>query len=282
MTRMRIQKILAAAGLGSRRACEALIEEGRIAVDGALVTRLGAQADPDLQVVSYDGTPLKMPKKFYYLLNKPVGFLCTNTPDRSGRPLAVDLIKGASVRLFCVGRLDVDSKGALIITNDGDLSNYVTHPRYDIPKTYRVRVAGHMDDVMLERLRKGVWLSEGRTGSIEVKVIRTTRKDSLLRLVIKEGKNRIIRRIMAKLELRVTELERTRIGSLALGSLKAGTYRLLSNAEVNIGVPLNHLGELARLAIAALDLELANAVVPLQYVCTGRSLLARVTMLALQ
>ncbi len=233
MVATRLQKILSAAGLGSRRACEIFIREGRISVDGAVVNRLGAQADPDLQTIAFDGTPLRLPKKVYYLLNKPAGYLCTSKPDRSGRPLAIDLVRRPDVRLFCVGRLDVDSKGALILTNDGELSNYITHPRYDLPKTYRVRIDGPMEESLLERLRKGVWLSEGRTGSIDVQVVRAGRRETLLRLVIKEGKNRVIRRVMAKLGLRVTELERTRIGSLALGRLKSGDYRPLSPAEVS-------------------------------------------------
>jgi 23S rRNA pseudouridine2605 synthase len=232
MAMMRLQKILASAGLGSRRACEAFIEAGRVFVDGVPVTRLGAQADPDLQVITLDGEPLKLARKVYYLLNKPVGYLCTNKSDQSGRPLALDLVQRPGVRLFCVGRLDVDSRGAIILTNDGSLSNIVTHPRYNVTKTYRVRVEGRVEPAVLEKLRKGVWLSEGRTGTVDVTIVRTTRRDTLLRLVIKEGKNRIIRRILAKLGLRVTELERTRIGSIALGKLKPGNYRELKQVEI--------------------------------------------------
>jgi len=136
-----------------------------------------------------------------------------------------------------VGRLDVDSKGAILITNDGEFSNYVTHPRYDISKTYRVRITGQVDQSVLEKLRSGIWLSEGKTGSIDAKVIRTTKNDTILRLVIKEGKNRIIRRILAKLGFTVTELERTRIGTIALGKLKPGTYRELKPVEVKKLLP---------------------------------------------
>jgi 23S rRNA pseudouridine2605 synthase len=144
----------------------------------------------------------------------------------------VDLVKRPGIRLFCAGRLDVDSKGAILVTNDGSLSNYVTHPRYNVPKTYRVRLKGAVDKAILEKLRKGVWLSEGRTGTIDIKVVRSTRKDTLIRLVIKEGKNRIIRRVMAQVGLRVLELERTRIGPIALGKLKTGAYRELKPVEV--------------------------------------------------
>ncbi|MFH1999246.1 MAG: pseudouridine synthase [Planctomycetota bacterium] len=238
MTRIRLQKILSAAGLGSRRACEALIQSGRVTVDGVPVSQLGAQADPDLQEIAYDGSPLKLQKKYYYLLNKPVGYLCTNKPDRSGRPLAVDLIRSpGGIRLFCAGRLDVDSKGAIIVTNDGAFSNYITHPRYDISKTYRVRVSGKITGVIIESLRKGVWLAEGKTGSIDVKIIRELHNETILRMTLKEGKNRVIRRVMAKLELRVTELERTRIGDVALGQLKAGTFRELKPIEIKKLIP---------------------------------------------
>jgi len=232
MAMIRLQKLLSSAGLGSRRACEEFIKESRVSVDGVIVTRLGAQADPELQSVESDGAPLKFEKKAYFLLNKPVGYLCTNKKDKTDRPLAVDLIPRHDLRLFCVGRLDVDSKGAIIITNDGALSNRVTHPRYNIPKSYRVRVQGIVGPEIIEKLSKGVWLSEGRTGGIDVKVIKTTRRDTVLRLSIKEGKNRIIRRIMASLDLRVTELERTRIGDIALGKLATGGFRELKTVEV--------------------------------------------------
>jgi 23S rRNA pseudouridine2605 synthase len=237
MAKERLQKILSAAGLGSRRACEKIIDEGRVSVDGVPVARLGAQADPDLQTIVVDGKPLKLPKKRYFLLNKPVGFVCSNKSDASDRPLAVDLIRASGIRLYCAGRLDVDSKGAIIITNDGAFSNYITHPRYDVTKTYRVRVTGSVEPAVLEQLKKGVWLHEGKTGPVDAKIIRSTRRDTLLRMVLKEGKNRIIRRVLAKLGLKVTELERTRIGAIALGKLKSGQYRELKPVEVSKLMP---------------------------------------------
>lgn len=238
MAQTRLQKILSAAGLGSRRACEELILSGRVTVDGVPVTKLGAQADPDLQEIAFDGKPLKLQKKYYFLLNKPVGYLCTNRADKTKRPLAVDLVRPpGNARLFCAGRLDVDSKGAIIVTNDGEFSNYITHPRYDITKTYRVRVDGNVEAKDLEQLRKGVWLSEGKTGCIDVKVIRELRKETIIRIMLKEGKNRVIRRVMAKLGFRVTELERTRIGDVALGKLKSGSYRELKAVEVKKLIP---------------------------------------------
>ena len=232
MTRMRLQKFLALAGLGSRRACEELIQNGRVAVDGATVTRLGTTVDPETQTIACDGTRLKAPKMYYFLLNKPAGYICSARPDRTGRPLVADLLKVPGVRLFSVGRLDVDSKGAILLTNDGDFANRVSHPRYDIAKTYRVRVQGAVSRETLEQLRRGVWLAEGRVSPTEAAVIRETRRDTLLRIVLREGRNREIRRILARLELRVTELERTRIGTIALGRLKPGEARPLKEVEV--------------------------------------------------
>ncbi len=237
MVMTRLQKIMADAGLGSRRACEAYIQAGRVTVDGAPARELGTRADPEVQEIRFDSVILKPAKKVYFLLNKPVGYVCTSRQDKSRKPLAIDLVDKAGSRLFCVGRLDVDSKGALLLTNDGEFCNRITHPRYSIPKTYRVRVEGGMDGTVLEKLRKGVWLSEGRTGVIDVKVIRSSRRDTILRLVLNEGKNRIIRRVMAKLGLRVKELERTRIGNISLGKLKPGSFRELKKVEVKKLMP---------------------------------------------
>ncbi len=232
MTRMRLQKFLALVGLGSRRACETLIAEGRISVDGTPVTKLGTTIDPDLQKVAQDGVPLKMPKKVYLLVNKPVGYICSSRRDRTDRPLVLDLVEKPGIRLFTVGRLDVDSKGAIILTNDGDFANIVAHPRYDIPKTYKLRVRGQLTEDEIEMLRKGVWLAEGKATPIEVRIIKRLRSETIVRMTLKEGKNRIIRRVMAKAGFKVIELERTRIGPVALGSLKTGRNRNLNSVEI--------------------------------------------------
>lgn len=232
MVKMRLQKFLATAGIGSRRACEELITEGRVSVDGISTTTLGTSIDPDLQKVALDGNRVKIPKKVYYLVNKPVGYICSNRRDKSRRPLVIDLVQPNDMRLFSVGRLDVDTKGALIVTNDGDFSNLISHPRYDIPKTYRVRVTGNVNAAIVDKLRKGVWLAEGKATPTEVSVIRSTRQDSIIKVTLTEGKNRLVRRILAKLKLKVTELERTSIGPIALGQLKTGKFRKLSSTEV--------------------------------------------------
>ena len=179
-----------------------------------------------------DGKRLKLPGKVYFLVNKPMGYLCSSRRDRTGKPLLTDLVMLPELRLFSVGRLDVQSKGAIILTNDGDFANRISHPRYDVPKTYRVRVEGDVTSDVLEKLRKGVWLSEGKATPTDVRVISQARNQTLLRITLSEGKNRIIRRVLAKLKLKVTELERTRIGPIALGSLKPGQSRRLNRTEV--------------------------------------------------
>ncbi len=241
MTKMRLQKFLAAAGLGSRRSCEDLIRSGRISIDNVPATVLGTVVDPDKQTVTFDGVKVELPKKVYILVNKPVGYVCSSRRDRSDRSLVTDLVetgggfggRAGGARLFCVGRLDVDSKGAIILSNDGDFSNTVCHPRYDVPKTYRVRVRGRVEARDLEKLRTGIWTSEGKTSATEVKKIRSTRTETILRITLREGKNRIIRRVMAKMGLKVTELERIRIGPVALGSLKPGSWRKLNKPEIS-------------------------------------------------
>ena len=232
MATERLQKFLAAAGHGSRRACEELILAGRVTVDGVRVTKLGTTVDPDIQTVALDDCKLKLPKKVYVLLNKPVGTICSNKREKSGHPLVTDLVQIPGVRLFSVGRLDVDSKGALILSNDGDFTNTVTHPRFDVPKTYHVRVDGSVSGPLMEKLRKGIWLAEGKATPTEVRTLRKTRQSTLLKLTLTEGKNRITRRILAKLKLKVTELERVAIGPVFLGDLKVGKHRRLNDVEV--------------------------------------------------
>lgn len=229
---MRLQKFLASVGLGSRRACEELITGGRIAVDGKKVTKLGTVVDPDLERITHDGIRVKMSKKVYLLVNKPVGTICSSRRDRTKRPLLIDLVERPGIRLFSVGRLDVDSKGAIILTNDGDFANIVAHPRYDIDKTYKVRIRGQIAEEQLGILRKGVWLAEGKATPTDVRIVQTTRKETILRITLKEGKNRIIRRVMAKAGFKVIELERTWIGPVALGNLKPGRSRNLNSTEV--------------------------------------------------
>ncbi len=156
----RLQKVLAAAGIGSRRKCEELILTGRVEVDRQVVTQLGAKADPARQEIRLDGLPLPRPRLVHYLVHKPVGVVSTNY-DQSGRPRVIDLLPLRDERLFAVGRLDMSSEGLILVTNDGELANRLTHPRYGVEKTYQVEVAGQIERADLEAMQKGVHLAEG-------------------------------------------------------------------------------------------------------------------------
>ena len=227
----RLQKILARAGYGSRRACERLILDGRVSVDGRTVSELGTRADPERQRIAVDGKPIgKLEDLVYYALNKPSGVLCSSF-DPEGRPLAVDLIPERR-RIYTVGRLDKDTEGLILLTNDGELTNLLTHPRYGVPRTYLARVAGDVTPAVVAKLRRGVWLSEGRTGPAIVRVKRRGRNSSTITVSIREGLNREVRRMLASVGLKVRRLRRIRIGRLRLDDMPAGSFRRLSAEEV--------------------------------------------------
>jgi 23S rRNA pseudouridine2605 synthase len=228
--RERLQKVMASAGVASRRQCEELILEGAVRVNGRVVDELPAFADPEVDVITVHGRRLEEPRRVYYLLNKPTGVICTSS-DPQGRPRAVDLVPGGE-RVFCVGRLDADTTGLIILTNDADLTNLLTHPKYKVSKTYVAKVAGYIDRQVVEKLRKGVWLAEGKTGRATVKVLRRGHHDSLVEITIAQGLNRQVRRMLAKVGLPVQSLKRTRIGNLGIEGLGVGRYRPLSKGEV--------------------------------------------------
>lgn len=226
----RLQKVLAAAGIGSRRKIEDLIRAGRIAVNGR-TARLGDRVDPAKDQVEVDGSIVMLrADREYYLVNKPAGVVST-ADDPQGRPTVVDLVDTAT-RVWPVGRLDIDSEGALIVTNDGDLALGLTHPRYGVRKTYLCEVAGAVDRRAIASLRKGVELDDGRTGPAEVRVVDTGPATTLLEIRIAEGRNREVRRMTEAVGHRALRLTRTAIGPLKLGRLKPGTARALSRAEV--------------------------------------------------
>jgi 23S rRNA pseudouridine2605 synthase len=233
----RLQKVLAQAGVASRRACEELIRQGRVQVNGQVVTEMGTKVDPHRDAIRVDGKPISDPaEKVYLILNKPPGYIST-VHDPWGRPTVLDLIPYEE-RLYPVGRLDAESEGLLLLTNDGRLTHRLTHPRYEHEKEYLTLVRGRPRDAVLSRLRRGVDLEEGRTAPAEVN--RVSRKEGLetppdttwLRIVIHEGRKRQIRRMCAAVGHPVQRLVRVRMGPIELGDLAVGEYRPLSAKEV--------------------------------------------------
>ena len=225
-----MQKVLAAAGVASRRQCETLILEGRVEVDRKTVRRLGVRVDPSSQEIRIDGTVLRRPRRYYYLVNKPVGVVATNR-DPEGRPRVVDLVP-CDERLFTVGRLDRTSEGLILVTNDGALANRLTHPRYEIAKTYRARVAGHPTAQELQTLRTGIHLAEGVARVAALRVKGRQARTTELEIILTEGRNREIRRVLARIGHKVLQLRRTAMGPLRLGRLASGECRALTANEV--------------------------------------------------
>jgi 23S rRNA pseudouridine2605 synthase len=226
----RLQKILASAGVGSRRKCEELILAGRVEVDRRVVNQLGAKADPHTQEIRVDGVALARPRLVYFMVHKPKGVVSTNY-DPSGRPRVVDLVNYEG-RLFTVGRLDMSSEGLILVTNDGELANRLTHPRYGVEKTYQVEVAGTLDRKELDKLRKGVHLAEGFAHVVSAKIIRPYQHSTLLEIVLAEGRNREIRRILARVGHKVERLKRIAIGPVRLADLPPGAMRPLDREEL--------------------------------------------------
>ncbi len=231
MAKMRLQKILAAAGIDSRRKCEQLILDGFVRVNRKLVDTMPAFADPAVDTITVHGKRISNPERVYFLLNKPKGVICTNS-DPQRRKKAIDLID-CEYRIFCVGRLDADTTGAIILTNDSELTNRLTHPRYELPKTYQVTVKGRVEGPQIDKLKKGMWLSEGRTNPAAVKVIKRTHNFTVLNVSIRQGLNRQIRRVMAKLEHPVKTLHRIKIGDITIKGLKPGMYKKLSKGHID-------------------------------------------------
>lgn len=228
----RLQKHLARSGLGSRRYCETLIEQGRVRVNGKIIDRAGFQVDAEVDEIEVDGQEIAREEAVYYMLHKPKGFVCSSRPQGDSRTALALVESRHGERLFCVGRLDEESQGALLLTNDGEFSNRVTHPRYGVEKTYLVRVKGKPEGQILEKIRRGVHLAEGKTAPAKVHVIKRSRSYSLVKVSIHEGKNRHLRRIFARVGLPVTDIIRVQIGSVVLGNLKPGQYRALKPAEI--------------------------------------------------
>ena len=227
----RLQKVLAAAGVGSRRECEDLITSGRIEVDRRVVTELGTRVDPTQQEIRLDGVPLVRPKHVYYAVHKPPGVVSTNR-DPAGRPRVIDLIPPGNARLFAIGRLDLNSQGLILVTNDGELANRLTHPRYEVSKTYRVLVAGRPTPENLARLRRGVHFAEGVARAEEIRVRSHHKESTVLEMVLREGRNREIRRLLARVGHKVLRLTRIAVGPVRLAGLPAGASRRLTRGEI--------------------------------------------------
>ncbi len=231
MAEERLNKLLARAGLGSRREVEELIREGRVTIDDRVVRELGTRVDPDKHEVCVDGERIRLERLVYFLFYKPKNVLCTNY-DPSGRVRVVDFFAGIAQRVFPVGRLDRASEGLMIVTNDGELANLLTHPRYGVPKTYHVQVAGDPSDDDLAQLTKGIWLSDGRVRADSVRRLKRQGKSRWLEIVLSQGHNRQIRRMLARLGHKVMKLIRVKIGPVSDPYLKPGQFRPLRPNEL--------------------------------------------------
>jgi 23S rRNA pseudouridine2605 synthase len=229
---VRLQKVLAAAGLGSRRACEILISEGRVEVDGVIVTKLGARVDPRTAVVRVDGTRIDIRDEYVYLaLNKPKGVLSAMSDSR-GRRNVGDLVGDRPHRLFHVGRLDADSEGLLLLTNDGELAHRLMHPSFEIVKVYLATVQGRVGRDVGRRLRAGVELEDGPARVDRFRILDSTPDRTLVEVALHEGRKHIVRRLLAEVGHPVLRLVRTSIGPVRLGSQRAGEIRELTRTEV--------------------------------------------------
>ena len=229
---VRLQKYLAEAGVGSRRRCEQLMQQGRVSVNGQTIRVLGSKIDPARDAVAVGGRPVAVESKVYIVLHKPAGVLCTSR-DTHGRKRAVDLLPRSLPRLYTVGRLDKDTEGLLLLTNDGTFSLRLTHPRYKISKTYLVEVKGELNSAEIARLLKGV-ASEGEVLRAEtIFQVRTRNNTTEMRLTLSEGRKRQIRRMMAAIGHPVKRLVRLAVGPVELGDLRISQWRRLTYEEVN-------------------------------------------------
>jgi len=229
----RLQKVLAHAGVASRRHCEELIVQGRVQVNGKVVRELGVKVNPDTDQIRVDGRLVKLERHVYLLLNKPAGVI-TSVRDPQGRRVVTDLLKGVKERVYPVGRLDYDTSGLLLLTNDGELANQLAHPSYEIDKVYRAWVKGVPSPTQIKRLASGILLEDGMTAPGQARLLKTAAigDKALLELTIHEGRNRQVRRMCEAIGHPVIALERVRLGFLTLEGLQPGEYRPLTTAEV--------------------------------------------------
>jgi pseudouridine synthase len=237
----RIQKVLANAGVGSRRAIEEMVRQGRVSVNGKTTIELPILVDPERDKIAVDEEPVRFAsrrasERVYLIMNKPRGVYSTNVAQ-GAQTRAIDLLPPDFPRVYPVGRLDAESKGLLLLTNDGELTNHLTHPRYGVAKTYRAVVDGFVQPRTLQELEKGVWLAdrEGKgfkTGRSHIKIARRSRDKSILEITIREGRNRQVRRMLARIGHKVRDLTRVRMGPLTLEGLAPGQFRPLTPREL--------------------------------------------------
>ncbi|GEN33770.1 pseudouridine synthase [Aneurinibacillus danicus] len=229
----RLQKIMAQAGVASRRKCEEFILAGRVKVNGIVVRELGFKADPLNDEIEVDGKIIARERPVYFLLNKPIGYI-TSVTDPQGRKTVLDLMNRVQERIYPVGRLDYDTSGLLLLTNDGEFANHIMHPRHELDKVYEAVVKGRMEERALARLRQGVMLEDGMTAPAEAVRLRYQEKEgtSVIQLTIHEGRNRQVRRMCEAVGHPVVKLKRIRLAFLTLDGVPEGKYRPLTGEEV--------------------------------------------------
>lgn len=230
MPKERLQKVLASAGVDSRRKCEELILDGAVRVNRKIVDTLPAFVDSQKDIITVHNRKIHTAQKVYFLLNKSKGVICTNS-DPQGRRKAIDIVESRE-RIFCVGRLDIDTTGLIVLTNDSELANKLTHPRYGLSKTYVATVKGMIDGKIAAKLKKGVWMAEGKTAGASIKILKRSHTESRIEITIRQGLNRQIRRMLARVGLNVKSLRRTKIGKITDRGVGTGKFRPLTKAEV--------------------------------------------------
>ena len=231
--KVRIQKYLANIGVASRRKIEELLSEGAITVNGKIVIESPCFVNPEQDKITVDGRKIKhrREEKVYYLVNKPRGYICTSS-DPDGRKKVIDIIPPSRERIYCVGRLDAESTGLVILTNDGNLTNRLTHPRYGVKKTYMVNISDRVDGEDTEKILEGLYLDGTKCKPDSIKIARRSNTSTLLEVVMSEGKNREIRRLFARLGYKVRRLRRVSIGPVTDRGLKTGNWRPLTIKEI--------------------------------------------------